>query len=76
MLLGLLINEKEKLEMEYVIKRELEEILFDLGDERITNVLKEAMIKRFGTLYSLLQRIAGEKEWKHYILELNNYKKI
>ena len=31
---GLLINDQEVKEIEYLIKRELDEILFDLKDER------------------------------------------
>ena len=74
-MLGIIINEKEKLEMTYVIKRELDEILFDLVDERISYVLKKSMLQRFDILISLLQRISIESEWRNYIIELNNYKK-
>jgi len=73
--IGILINEKEQLEMIYVIKRELDEILFDLGDERISNVLKQSMLQRFNILISLLQRISKEGDWRNYSIELNNYKK-
>ena len=61
--------------MIYVIKRELDEILFDLGDERISNVLKQSMLQRFNILISLLQRISKEGDWRNYSIELNNYKK-
>lgn len=74
-MIGILINEKEQLEMIYVIKRELDEILFDLGDERISNVLKQSMLQRFNILISLLQRISKEGDWRNYSIELNNYKK-
>ena len=74
-MIGILINEKEQLEMIYVIKRELDEILFDLGDERISYVLKKSMLERFNILISLLQRVSKESEWRNYIIELNNYKK-
>ena len=75
-MIGILINEKEQLEMIYVIKRELDEILFDLGDERIAYVLKKSMLQRFDILISLLQRVSKESEWRNYIIELNNYKKM
>lgn len=74
-MIGFMINEKEKLELIYVIKRELEEILFDLGDERISNVLKKSMLQRFNILISILQRIAIEKDWRNYCIEINNFKK-
>lgn len=74
-MLGLIIDEKEKLELIYVIKRELEEILFDLEDERISNVLKKSMLERFNILISMLQRITVEKDWRYYCIEINNFKK-
>ena len=46
-MLGLLINEQEQKEMAYVLKREMEEVLFDLGDERIDRKVKEVMRERY-----------------------------
>lgn len=51
-MLGLLINEKEVKEIEYLIKRELDEILFDLRDERIDQIVKRAMEERYKVLFS------------------------
>lgn len=64
---GLLINEREKRELEYVIKRELEEILFDMGDHRIDEIVKKSMSKRYKDLFSLFCRIADEEERVKYI---------
>ena len=41
--LGLMLTKEEKKEMEYILKRELEELLFDFEDERIHSVVKKAM---------------------------------
>ncbi|WP_085993617.1 hypothetical protein [Oceanobacillus senegalensis] len=66
-MLGLLINEMEQKELEYLIKRELEEILMDIEDSRIDKNVKEAMRKRYKTLFQLLRRLASEKECLKYI---------
>lgn len=70
MMLGLLINEKEQRELEYVIKRELEEILFDMGDNRIDEVVKQSMRARYQDLFSLFQRVASEEDCLKYIPRL------
>lgn len=36
-----MLTKEEKKEMEYILKRELEELLFDFEDERIHDVVKK-----------------------------------
>lgn len=74
-LLGLLINEQEAKEIEYLIKRELDEILFDLGDERIDNIVKRAMEERYKILFSLFKRVSSEKEWLYYLRPKKRFNK-
>jgi hypothetical protein len=66
-MLGLVINEKEKKEMEYVLKRELDEILFDLQDERIDHIVKRAMEERYKILFNLFKRVAPAIECMKYM---------
>ncbi|MCA1042189.1 hypothetical protein LCM00_22065 [Bacillus infantis] len=66
-MLGMLINERELKEMEYLIKREMDEILFDLKDERIDHIVKRAMGERYKILFSLFKRIASENECIKYM---------
>jgi len=73
-MLGLLINETEQKEIEYVVKRELEEILMDLEDSRIDQVVKEAMRKRYKVLLGLLQRVATDQECLKYILNVEEHR--
>ena len=61
-MLGLLINQKEIKEMEYLIKREMDEILFDLKDARIDHIVKRSMEERYKILFSLFKRVAPPKE--------------
>ncbi|RUQ24157.1 hypothetical protein ELQ35_22260 [Peribacillus cavernae] len=65
-MLGLVINEKEKKEMEYIVKRELDEILFDLQDERTEHIVKRAMEERYKILFNLFKRVAPARECLRY----------
>lgn len=73
-MLGLLINEKEVKEIEYLIKREMDEILFDLRDERIDHVVKRAMDERYKILFALFKRVAPAKECLKYTRSANQRK--
>ncbi|WP_087975111.1 hypothetical protein [Oceanobacillus rekensis] len=66
-MLGLLINEMEQKEIEYVLKRELEELLLDLEDSRIDTMVKRAMRDRYRTLFQLLRRVASEQDCIQYM---------
>ncbi|KAB8127684.1 hypothetical protein F9U64_17485 [Gracilibacillus oryzae] len=66
-MLGLLISDKEQNELEHVIKRELEELLLDLEDNRIDQLVKQAMRERYKVLFRLFARVAAEDEIKRYI---------
>ena len=70
-MIGLLINEKEIKEMEYLLKREMDEILFDLKDERIDHIVKRAMEERYKILFALLKRVASPNECFKYIRRVN-----
>ncbi|MEM5590567.1 hypothetical protein AAHH67_00040 [Niallia circulans] len=64
-MIGLLLNKKEIKEIEYLIKRELDEILLDLGDKRIDLAVKKAMVERYKNLFILLKRVASLKNVWH-----------
>ncbi|EDL62652.1 hypothetical protein BSG1_19575 [Bacillus sp. SG-1] len=66
-LLGFLINEREKQEIEYLLKREMDEILFDLKDSRIDQIVKRAMDERYKILFALFKRVASHKECMRYM---------
>jgi hypothetical protein len=66
-MIGLLINEREVKEMEYLIKREMDEILFDLGDDRIDHIVKRAMEERYKVLFTLFRRVASPNECLKYM---------
>ncbi|ASS94448.1 hypothetical protein [Peribacillus simplex] len=66
-MLGLLINDKEKMELEYLLKREMDEILFDLQDDRIDHLVKRAINEKYNILFSLFKRVSTEEECLMYM---------
>ncbi|MBP3038186.1 hypothetical protein J9303_01515 [Bacillaceae bacterium Marseille-Q3522] len=72
-MLGILINEKELKELQYLLKREMDEILFDLKDERIDHIVKRAMRERYKILFSLFKRITEPNDYLEYVLLNQKY---
>ena len=66
-MIGLMLNEKELCEIEYLLKREMEEILFDMGDDRIEQVIKNSMCERYKILFALFKRVAPETEFIKFL---------
>ncbi|SEN73334.1 hypothetical protein SAMN05192533_1192 [Mesobacillus persicus] len=66
-MLGFLVSQKERKELEYLIKREMDEILFDMKDERIDHVVKRSMSERYKILFSLFKRVAPPAECMKYM---------
>ncbi|RWZ52085.1 hypothetical protein EQV77_16200 [Halobacillus fulvus] len=64
---GFMINEQERQEIQYLLKREMEEITFDLGDHRIDQAMKRAMEERYGVLFHIFRRFATEEERLQYM---------
>lgn len=74
-MLGLMVNEIEQKELEYVLKRELDEILFDLEDDRLDPLVKRAMDERYKVLFNLFKRIAPAQECLAYMRSIPAVKK-
>ncbi|QPC48074.1 hypothetical protein [Mangrovibacillus cuniculi] len=73
-MLGLLVNNREVEEIQYLLKREMDEILFDLKDTRIDHIVKRAMEERYTILFALFRRVATHKECMQYILPTKKQK--
>ncbi|MEQ6376657.1 hypothetical protein RZN22_18735 [Bacillaceae bacterium S4-13-58] len=67
-MIGFLIQDMEKQEVEYLLKREMDELLFDLQDSRIDHLVKQAMVERYEVLFGLFKRVASNKECIRYML--------
>ncbi|MEI4832488.1 hypothetical protein WAX78_24285 [Bacillus sp. FJAT-53711] len=66
-MIGLLITEQEQKELEYVLKRELDELLFDFADKRIHLIVKKTMEERYKLLFTLFTRIAPPEDCTKYM---------
>ncbi|MBM7646901.1 hypothetical protein JOD45_003135 [Scopulibacillus daqui] len=71
-MIGALFLEKEIIEIEYLVKRELEELLFDLNDKNINHIVKRAMEERYQILFKILCRFASHQDCMKY---MRSYKK-
>ncbi|WP_077624004.1 hypothetical protein [Sediminibacillus massiliensis] len=67
-MLGLLVSDIEKKEIEYLLKRELEELIIDIRDRHIDYRVKRVMKERHRILFRLFRRVANEEECLKYIL--------
>lgn len=68
---GFIMNDMEKKEIEYLLKREMEELLHDLDDNRIDYLVKRAMKERYQILYRLLRRFGNQKDCIQYLPQKN-----
>ncbi|WNC15118.1 hypothetical protein [Brevibacillus brevis] len=66
-MLGFLFNSKEVQELEYLLKRELEEMLLDFSDKRIDCLVKRAMEERYSIMFRMYARIASPNELSKYV---------
>lgn len=66
-MMGLLISSKECLELEYLIRRELEEMLLDLEDSRLDGLVRLAIEERYQMIYRLYARIAPPRDLIRYV---------
>lgn len=62
-----MLHRKESLELEYLLKRELEELLLDLGDERIDSLVRRAMEERYKIIFRLYGRFVSPTELSKYV---------
>lgn len=66
-MLGFMFHAKEVQELEYLLKRELEEMLLDFSDKRIDYLVKRAMEERYSILFRMYARIAPPNELSKYV---------
>lgn len=66
-MLGVLFHNKEVLELQYLIKKEMDDLLEDLNDEQVGNTIKRVLEERYSILFALLRRFASGEECMHYM---------
>lgn len=69
---GAIFTGKEIQELQYVLKREMEELLLDLEDERIEGIVKRSMEERYHIIFRLFCRFATPAECSRYVRSHSN----
>jgi hypothetical protein len=65
-MLGFLFNARECRELDHVLKKELDEMLFELNDKRIGSDIKVAIESRYKVIFRMYARLASPKEISRY----------
>ncbi|RAU94490.1 hypothetical protein [Paenibacillus sp. YN15] len=65
-MLGFLFNDRECKELDYVLRKELDEMLFDLNDKRMDNDIKTAIEARYTIIFRMYARLASPKDISRY----------
>ncbi|XID90795.1 hypothetical protein ACF3MZ_20025 [Paenibacillaceae bacterium WGS1546] len=69
-MLGMMFTEKECKEFDYLLRKEMDEMLLDMSDRRLDGPVKEAITKRYKIIFRMYARIAPQKELSRYALGL------
>ena len=73
-MLGILYTDKECRELDYVLRKELDEMLLDLHDSRLDGDIKAAIAKRYKIIFRMYARMASPKELSRYALNVRSYR--
>jgi hypothetical protein len=63
----MVLNHQELNEFEYVLKKEMEELRFDLNDQKIDYIVKSVLEERYEILYRLFCRFAKPADRRRYL---------
>ena len=66
-MLGFLLNQRECKELGYMLRKELDEMLFDLKDRRIDPEVKSAIESRYKVVFRMYARLASPGELSKYV---------
>jgi len=70
-MLGFLFNQRECKELGYVLRKELDEMLFDLKDNRLDGEVKNAIESRYTVIFRMYARLATPKDLSRYARNRN-----
>ncbi|RZT13685.1 hypothetical protein EV282_3887 [Fictibacillus sp. BK138] len=66
-MIGMMLNHQELNEFEYVLKKEMEELMYDLEDQRIDGIVKSVLEERYQIIYRLFCRFAKPADCRRYL---------
>jgi len=73
-MIGMLFNDKECRELDYVLRKELDEMLLDLNDKRMDGEIRRAIASRYRVVFRMYARIASPKELSRYAVNMKTTK--
>ncbi|MFS0724435.1 hypothetical protein [Paenibacillus sp. 1P07SE] len=73
-MIGMLFNDKECRELDYVLRKELDEMLLDLNDKRMDGDIRRAIASRYRVVFRMYARIASPKELSRYAVNMKSTK--
>ena len=65
-MIGILLNERECKELNYLLRKELDEMLLDLNDQRMGDEVRSAIDLRYKVIFRMYARLASSKELSKY----------
>lgn len=65
-MLGIILNERESKELDYILRKELDEMLLDLKDKRIDENVRRAIDARYRIIFRMFARFASPRELSRY----------
>ena len=65
-MLGFLFNEMECSELAYMLRKELDEMMFDLKDKQLGREVCSAIEKRYRVVFRMYARLASPNEISRY----------
>jgi len=69
-MLGMLLTDKECKELDYMLRKELDEMLLDLQDTRLDPEVRESIVRRYRVIFRMYARFASPKELSRYVLNI------
>ncbi|MDN4527157.1 hypothetical protein QYB97_21950 [Fictibacillus sp. NE201] len=72
-MIGIMLNKSEAKEIEYLIKKELEELLSDFKDDQIEPMVKSVLEERYHALFRLFTLLASPAECTRFCRRKQEY---
>ncbi|NDI37032.1 hypothetical protein [Chengkuizengella sediminis] len=67
-MLGILLNDRETQEIDYLLRKELDEMLMDLKDMKLDKQMKSAIEARYKVIFRMYARLASPKQLSKYAI--------
>lgn len=65
-MLGMMLTDKECKELDYLLRKEMDEMLLDMSDSRLDGPVKDAISKRYKVVFRMYARFATPRELSRY----------